>query len=121
MDLFKKFKPPPKEVVDFFSENLKSERLRLKLSQKELGELFGVSDATITMWEKKVGGSRPSPGQFLRLCAFFERTPTEMFLEILSLGGGGRASPATTESPPGALAEELESIKKRLSQLETRY
>lgn len=35
--------------------NIKSERARLNLSQKQLGDLVGVDESTINRWEKDIG------------------------------------------------------------------
>lgn len=43
--------------------NIRSERARLGLSQKELAERIGVDESTVTRWEKDIG---PMSVKFLR-------------------------------------------------------
>ncbi len=38
----------------YLSENIKNYRLKQKMTQKELGELFGVSPQAVSKWENEM-------------------------------------------------------------------
>lgn len=40
--------------------NIKSERARLNLSQKELAEKLGVDESTVNRWERDIGSVKAS-------------------------------------------------------------
>lgn len=62
-----------------FPENLKELRVQKKLTQKQLSEIFGVDQRTISAWEKQV--SEPSYSMLISIAQFFGVT-TDFLLGI---------------------------------------
>ncbi|MBC7959718.1 MAG: cobalamin B12-binding domain-containing protein [Vallitaleaceae bacterium] len=61
-----------------FSQNLKLQRLRHRLSQKELGEFFGLGQTTIANYEK---GNRVPNAELLKGFAEYFHTTVDLLLE----------------------------------------
>ena len=59
-----------------FTQNLKSYRDYLKLSQKDLAKKLNISHKTISHWE--TGYSEPSISQLIELADIFETTIDEL-------------------------------------------
>lgn len=114
------------------ARNIESERDRLSLNQEELAKRLGLNSyATVSVWENARG--LPKMEIFEKLCTEFNRTPTEMMYEDLSLkpppddglpkesqvkemdvGGASKAS----ESPPQkGEKEEIQEMRKQMLEM----
>lgn len=140
-------KSPP-EIPNYFGENVRFERQRRKMEQKDLALIFEVQATTISHWETK-RASPPIP-TFLVVCEYFGRSPNEMLLTRLSTvsgdidyhelakralansdgekaspqsettnGGGGRASPPLSRETAQSDESDTE-LKQKLQELEQR-
>ncbi len=128
MDLRTEIYSPKWEVFPanwktILSQNIRSERARLGISQKELATKMGASDGgTISYWENAKGFFNMET--LVLLGEYFGRNPNELLTIDLSGsspppqkaplsierddgagadGGGGHDGPAAAESPPAAL------------------
>lgn len=59
---------------DLFAEHMRSWRAAHRFSGTQLGDLLGVSKATISRWENAI--AEPSIAIFLIMCAVMERSPS---------------------------------------------
>ncbi len=55
-----------------FAENLRALRRSRRLSQKELADIVGVDQRTVSAWENKV--AEPSLEMLAKLCEIFNET-----------------------------------------------
>ena len=53
-----------------FGKRLKELRIEKKLSQRELGDIFGVCNQTISFWE--TGSREPDLDMLVKIAKFFE-------------------------------------------------
>jgi transcriptional regulator with XRE-family HTH domain len=60
-----------------FSKCVKEHRKQLKLTQKQLGDILNVADATVSGWE--LGTNYPDMDKVLQLCKIFNLTCSEIF------------------------------------------
>ena len=57
--------------------NIKSERVRLNISQKELGDMLGVDESTIARWERDIA---PVKAGHLRKLSEIFHCPTDYII-----------------------------------------
>lgn len=69
-----------KDVPEYKAQDIKDLRYSVKLSQKSLAELVGVSNKTVEAWE--AGTNKPS-GPSLRLLQLLEDNPQVMLENII--------------------------------------
>lgn len=116
----------PKNWKNILAANIKSERARLGISQKELATKMGASDGgTISYWENAKGFFNIET--LVMLSEYLGRSPNELLTQDLSgssppegtrqegigaHGGGGAESPAAAESPPIGLHLEMKALEK---------
>ena len=76
-----------------FAENLRYFRTKCKLTQKQLGNLIGYTEKSISQWEQ--GNALPTMDTFLKLIDIFHITLDELMFEknscyyFLGIDGGG--------------------------------
>ena len=63
-------------------ENIMNLRKRLKLTQRQLAEAVGVTDQTISNWEKEVYTPTLTPSQTLALCKVLQCSLEELVAAI---------------------------------------
>lgn len=56
---------------------LKEHRESIKMTQKEIADMFGMTQQAYSRWEK--GISFPNSNQIVQLCHIFKCTPNELF------------------------------------------
>lgn len=61
----------------FFGDRIRSGRRALSLTQRELAEQLGVSNTSISNWEK--GLSRPDADLIQKLCAILHLQPNDFY------------------------------------------
>lgn len=66
----------------YFGEKIKAARKAAGMTQKQLAEKVGVSNAAVSNWEKNL--NRPDPDQIELLCGILNITPSSLFGEPLS-------------------------------------
>ena len=65
-----------KEFRIKLGENIRKTRLKIGLTQAQLGEMLGKSDNVITNWEK--GTNRPDADMIEKLCSMLKISPNEL-------------------------------------------
>jgi len=65
-----------KEFRIKLGENIRKARLKIGLTQAQLGEMLGKSDNVITNWEK--GTNRPDADMIEKLCSILKISPNEL-------------------------------------------
>ncbi len=65
-----------KEFRAKLGENIRKARLKMGLTQAQLGEMLGKSDNVITNWEK--GTNRPDADMIEKLCNILRVSPNEL-------------------------------------------
>ena len=61
----------------FFGDIIRNARKALGLTQKQLAQQLGVSNTSISNWEKNL--SRPDPDMIQKLCAVLRLQPNEFY------------------------------------------
>ena len=100
----------PPENLNILSKNIKFERNRRGLSQRDLATSLGFKGtSTVTFWEK--GDNYPPLETFLQLCKFFERDPNEMLCKDLTA-----LQPEPEQPPPkeGKGTEGVEALQRHV-------
>ena len=64
-------------MIEFITERIKELRQTRKISQKQLGDMLGVSDRAVSKWE--TGLAKPTTENMVRLAKIFD-VPLEYFL-----------------------------------------
>lgn len=72
----------------FFGEKIRNARKALGLTQRELAERIGVSNTSISNWEK--GFSRPDADLIQKLCGILRLQPNDFFGTAEEPAGDGR-------------------------------
>lgn len=65
-----------KEFRIKLGENIRKARLKIGLTQAQLGKMLGKSDNVITNWEK--GTNRPDADMIEKLCSILKISPNEL-------------------------------------------
>ena len=91
------------------SENIKILRERYGLSQKELGQIAGVSDKAVSTWEQ--GLKEPRMGAIQKLADYFSIRKSDIIED------GGLMS-KRTPSPSLSLTQQEETHMKKYRQLD---
>ena len=81
--------------MEFRTDKIKELRQAKGISQRELGEMLGVSDRAVSKWEK--GITRPTAENMIRLAVIFD-IPFEYFLGAEQQGEPERVRPSGMES-----------------------
>jgi len=62
---------------NFFGEKLKELRIEKGLSQRKLGEIFGVCNQTVSFWE--TGSREPDMDTLVNIADYFDVSLDELF------------------------------------------
>jgi|GEM_PF-958506 len=91
-----------KQIAESFGARLRSERLRLGMTQEQLAQAMGVKKLTVLQYEK--GNSQPHMGLVYKLEDFGFNMPYLIFADSFRYELGALA-PATIEMITGMVAE----------------
>ena len=64
---------------NFFGENLKQNRIKKQLSQKELAKVLNVSNQTVSYWE--IGKREPCLNDLIQIAEYFDISLDDLLLE----------------------------------------
>ena len=93
------------------SENIKILRERYGLSQKELGQIAGVSDKAVSTWEQ--GLKEPRMGAIQKLADYFSIRKSDIIED-----GGLMSKRTPSPSPSLSLTQQEETHIKKYRQLD---